>query len=221
MLGVAFFGACSETKEVSPEQLGSAYFPLEVGQYSIFDVSRVEYFPSGDSTVSNYQLKESISGEFENLETGTSYIVLRALQTPSAEDWVTDSVWTARKDEFRAIRVENNIPLIRLTFPVKENKKWDANGLNDLGADEYEMKGVGSEYSGAFQTFDQTVTIIQEDIPDKIVNFVSKKEIYAMEVGLVYKENIILKFKQGEFLGEEIIDSGFKYFQSLKEYGQE
>lgn len=213
--------ACNETREVSPDQFGSDYFPLKVGQYSIYEVRNVEYLPSGDSLVSVYELRERISEQFDNLENGISYVLLREKRDHSLQPWETDSVWMARKDEFRGIRVENNVPVIRFTFPVSENKKWNANALNDLETDEYEMVNTGMPFTGNGISYDQTVTVVQEYIPDWIVNFISKKEIYAMQVGLVYKENIILKFKQGEFLGEEIVDSGTKYFQLLKEHVQE
>jgi len=221
LLGSLLYSACSETKEMSPDELGYTYFPLKTGIYSIFQVNGVKYINSNDSTVFSYQLKESVVDSFTNLESGLSYKIVREKRSNEDELWETDSIWTARKDEIRAIRVENNVPVISLTFPLGENKSWDANGLNSQAENEFEMINIGDSFSGAYASFDHTVTVIQEEIPDRIVNFISKKEIYSKDIGLVYKENIILIYKQDDYLGLEIVDSGIKYFQSLVEYGEE
>jgi hypothetical protein len=215
------FTACTEVKDLNPEDLGSAYFPLKVGRFAIFQINGVQYNNFNDSTVFSYQLRESVVDSFENLESGVSYKILREKRPDASSNWEADSVWTSRKDGLRAIRVENNVPVISLTFPLKENKSWDANGLNSKPSDIFQMVKVGLAFAGAYHTFAKTVTVIQEDIPDKIVNFISRKEIYSNDVGLVYKENVILKYRQGDFLGLEIIDSGIRFYQSLLEYGEE
>jgi hypothetical protein len=220
LAGFWILSACTEVKDIDSEDQGWAYFPLKVGQYVIFDVNGVQYNNFNDSVVFSYQLKESVVDSFQNLESGVSYKILREKRADASVSWETDSLWTSRKDVLRAVRVENNVPVISLTFPLKENKSWDANGLNDKPSANYEMVKVGQPYVGINHSFNETVTVIQEDIPDKIVNFISKKEIYSRDVGMVYKENIILKYRQGDFLGLEVVDSGIRYFQSLSEYGE-
>jgi hypothetical protein len=212
---------CSELREITPEDAGVNYYPLRTGLYNIYQVNGVEYINARDSTVFAYYLKESVVDSFQNLESGISYKILREVRENSNDAWETDSVWTVRKDNIRVIRTENNIPIINLVFPVSESKTWDANGLNDRDADNYEMVEVGKPYAGEFVTFDQTVTVMQEDIPDIYIAFLYRKEIYAQDVGLVYKENIKLKFKQGDDYGNQIVDSGIRYFQSIIAYGQE
>lgn len=219
--GAWIMSACTEVKELQPEDLGSEYYPLKVGQYAVFQVNGVQYNIFNDSVVFSYQLKESIVDLFQNLESGVSYKILREKRPDSSVAWEKDSVWTSRKDDLRAVRVENNVPVINLTFPLKENKTWDANGLNEKPPASFEMVKVGQPYAGLNHSFNETVTVIQEYIPDKVVNFISKKEVYSRNIGLVYKENIKLIYRQGDVLGKEIIDSGIRYFQSLSEYGEE
>ncbi len=221
ILSIFILWRCSETREINPEETGTTYFPLEVGNFSIYQVDGVEYINSADSNVFSYQLKETIVESFEDLEMGVSYKILRERRDDELKPWETDSIWTARKNEFRAIRTENNVPFVRLVFPLKENKTWDGNGFNNKETDEYAMINVGKPFDGEFSSFDNSTTVIQENIPDRIVNFISKKEIYSRDVGLIYKENIILKYKQGDFIGLEIVESGIRYFQSIITYGQE
>ena len=95
------------------------------------------------------------------------------------------------------------------------------NRLNEKSEDEYEMMNVQQTFSNGITTFDNTVTVVQEYIPDIIVYTISKKEVYSENTGLVYKENIILNYRQDDDLGKEIIDSGIKYYQHLIEYDKE
>jgi len=170
-----------------------------------------------DSTVFSYWLKESIVDSFQNLEGGISYKIQRDKRFSEREPWVLDSIWTARKDERTAVMVENNIPIVKLSFPIKENITWDGNRLNNYDEKKFEMVDVGKPFTGDFDSFPKTITVIQEYIPDNIVNSISKKEVYAENVGLISKENIILIYVQGT----GIIDSGIKYYQHLVAYGEE
>lgn len=215
------FWQCSETKEVSLMELGTTYFPLETGMYRIYQVDGTIYNFSEDSTVFSYLLKESVLDSFQNLESGISYKILRQKKYSENDPWVIDSIWTARKDDRTAIMVENNISMVKLTFPFRENMTWDGNKLNSRSEDEFEMIKVEEAYSDSYGSYEHTVTVIQEDFIDAIVKTISKKEIYSENKGLVYKENIILIYKQDEFIGLEIVNTGLKYYQHLIEYGEE
>jgi len=217
----ALFWQCSETKELDPNDLGTNYYPLKVGEYRIYQVEGVRYFTYEDSVVFSYQLKETVMDTFSNLESSISFKILRQKRSNINESWVIDSLWTARKDQRTAVSVENNVHLVKLSFPVEENKTWDTNSLNDYTEDEFEMVDVRKPFSNDYVSYDNAVTVIQEDIPDVIVNTVSKKEVYGDNVGLVYKENIILTYRQDEFMGLEIIENGIRYYQYLVEYGEE
>jgi len=212
---------CSENKEMSPEDTGINYFPLEVGHYKIYEVHGVEYINPEDSILFSYQLKETVVGSFQNLEDGISYKLLREIRGSNEDVWKTDSIWTARKDKMRAIRTENNVPIISLVFPLQEKKTWDGNGLNRKDEDQFQMINVGEVFAGDFQSFDRTVSVIQEDIPANFVNFISKKEVYGEGMGLIYKENIHLEYLQGEFTNLGLIKSGLKYYQSMIDSGNE
>ncbi len=220
LFALSVFG-CSETRDINPDAYGTDYFPLKVGQFAIYQVEGVEYINSRDSVEFSYQLKESITESFEDLESGISYKILREKRENENEEWKIDSVWSARKDGLRAIKTENNVPYIRLVFPFQENKTWNGNGLNNKQPDDYEMIDVGKPYAGIFSYFDRTVTVIIDLIPDRFVQYISKKEVYSQHTGLVYKENVILNYRQGDDYGLGIVDSGIKYFQSILAYGEE
>ena len=218
---VMVFGQCSETKYLDPKDLGSNFFPLNVGTYSIYQVNGVRYNSMIDSTEFSYLLKEIVLDSFQNLESGKSYKIQRQKKYSENGVWEIDSLWTARKDSQTAVLVENNVPSVKLTFPLEELKSWDANKLNNNIEDEFQMININKPFADAFGSYENTVTVIQENLPDLIVNTISKKEIYSEDLGLVYKENIVLKYKQDEFIGLVIVASGIKYFQYLIEIGEE
>ena len=216
-----FLWQCTETKEVNPEDLGTRYFPLKTGLYNIYQVGGTQYNSSVDSTTFSYFLRESVIDSFQNLASGISYTIQRDKKLKELDAWVLDSIWTSRKDEFTAVLIENNVAKVKLSFPVFDNKTWDGNNLNGYIEDEYEMVEVGSPYVGMYTTFDNTITVILEELPDRIVKNISQKEVYSVDKGLVYKENIILNYKQGDDLGLGIVETGIRYFQHLIDYGEE
>jgi len=216
---LSLFWQCSEIKEVDPQSLGGSYFPLKVGEYRIYQVDGIKYGVETDSVFS-YQLKESVVDSFTNLESGISYKILREKKENEVETWQFDSLWTARIDEGKVVMVEHNVPIIKLTFPLGDSISWDGNSLNDQFVDEYMMTDVDQAYTDDFASYGSTATVIQEFLPDRNVNWISRKEVYAKSLGLVYKENILLIYNQSA-IGAEIIDSGLSYFQHLIEYGNE
>lgn len=214
----ALFWQCSETKEYSPEEFGTDYFPLQIGTYRIYQVDGAIKNFADDSIGFSYLLKECVIDSFQNLESGISYIIDRQKKYNENDPWETDSIWTARIDAQTAVRVEHNVPVVSLTFPLEEHKTWDGNKLNGKHVDEFEMINVGASFSGSFESFKPTVTVIQEYFPDPIVNYISRKEVFCKNKGLIYKENIILNYKEG---GLEIVETSLIYFQHLIEYGEE
>lgn len=228
-ISVIVLWQCTETKEVDPEIWNTQYFPLNVGDYRIYLVEGARYYSFNDSVPFSYKLKESVVDSFTNLEGGISYKIQRDKLNESNQIWELDSIWTARIDDNRsAISVESNIPLVKLTFPIEENKVWDGNRLNDADADEFEMTNIDQEYSNDFDAFEKTVTVIQEELRDTVVYTILREEVFAHDIGLVYKENVKKNF-QLEYIisGNDTIEiiskfqSGFMYYQHLVEYGKE
>ncbi len=213
---------CSETTEMPRELLGSEYYPLRIGDYRIYQVSGTEYFNAADSVIFEYQLKETVIDSFQNLENGISYTLLREKKYALESNWESDSVWTARKDSYKAVLTENNVPKVVLTFPLEENKTWNSNVLNDLPDNDFEMVQVNKTYDELSVEYSSTVTVVQEELlDDPIVTYISKKEIYALDIGLIYKENNEYEYQQGIDTGKQKIKSGIIYHQYLLEYGTE
>lgn len=218
-----FFTGCSESVAPDTSRLGYEYFPLEKGQYRIYDVNSTEYFFSAENITRNYQLKEFVADTFENLEGGVSYRLERYTRDNDEEEWALDSVWTARSNATQAIQVEHNLPLLKLVFPFRENKTWDVNALNDKEDDEQVMVNLFQPLiTNDEVVHEKTVTVIQEEVTNNILFWDVRKEVYGEGVGLVYKEITQLEYcADADCLGQAIIEAGIEYKQQIREYGKE
>ncbi len=219
------FGCSIGNLENDPKYIGWNYFPLDSGSYRIYHVTDISYQLGGVTDTSKYLLKESITGPFDNLEGTVSFRISRKVKPIDGKNWEQDSIWWAKKDMKTAIVVENNIPIIKLVFPLEENKSWDANSVNVLEEDTYILRNVGMTFtdtSGIGASYDKTVIIEQENINENIIYRDQQTEIYAENIGLVYKERIFLNYcDEDDCRGQNIIDTGTDFRMVIIENGKE
>lgn len=220
VMAYIFISCSSQMAEPNDTRLGFTFFPLETGNYTIYEVENTEYKLTGEIVTLNYLLKESVVDSFLNASDSYTYLIHRSTQTNDS-DWKLDSVWTARKTSQQVVSVENNIPFIKLIFPFKEKASWDGNRLNTREEEFYTMENVNQSLTLNNQTFDKAVTIVQKDNQDSIIFLERRKEIFAQNVGLIYKESAAIKYcAQPQCIGKHIIDSGVLYKQTILESGK-
>ncbi|MES2732917.1 MAG: hypothetical protein V4714_14275, partial [Bacteroidota bacterium] len=104
------FTACSKLVEVSPSLVGYDYMPLEIGHYTLYDLTDVNYTLSGGGTpvTKHYQVKEVVRDTFSDLAGQKSFRIERFSRLKAGDSWELDSVWTARQTASNVVRVENN-----------------------------------------------------------------------------------------------------------------
>ncbi len=210
-LVVLVAAGCSRQIEPNFDDFGYNYFPLNVGDFRVYQVEQITFRGIDVGTDSlDFQLREHVVDSFINQAGGVSYKVERSTRLLPTDPWVLDSVWTARRDEVRAVSTENNTPFIKLVFPISEGKTWDGNKLNnapctnDLGlsdslyCDAYEMVSIRENFELDTMVFENTITVIQQDSRDPL--FITsddvRKEVYQLDVGLVYKESFVVNYVQ-------------------------
>jgi hypothetical protein len=89
-----------------------------------------------------------------------------------------------------------------------------------MDQDEYEIITFQQPFSAGGITFEKAVTVQHENNEDFIVFLDQRKEVYARNVGLIYKEITALNYcVEDNCRGQEIIESGTVYKQELIEYG--
>lgn len=221
---IAFYilGCNSETLEPDAERSGLSYFPLSIGLYKTYEIEQINYKVTGEVDTTRYQLKESVVDSFKNVNNNFTYILHRFSKYPDQEQWKLDSVWNARRTPRQAIVIENNIPFVKLIFPLKEMAEWDGNSSNALEEEAYTMIEVNKPFQWRELNYDQSTTVIQKDNQDSIIFLDQRKEVYAQDLGLIFKESVALKFcSQVQCIGKGEIESGTIYRQFIIDNGKE
>jgi hypothetical protein len=199
---------------------GAEYFPLQVGFYQIYDVHEIKYSEVTEPDTSDYQLLTEVVDSFPNTAGDYTYVIYRSSREDENSAWKFIETWSARKDSDQAVEVEGNTSYVKLQFPLAADKTWNGNMLNNGEEDTYTIKIYDAPFAAGGMTFDKTLTIEQELNDDPIVYTDIRSEVYAREVGLVYKETTQLRYCQSEnCAGNEVIDSGLILKQQIIEYG--
>jgi len=218
-----FFAACSnESLEVAPSDIGTSFYPSNVGSYWVYDVVKIDYVFSGDNDTLRYQLKEVVKDTFVNLHGSESKFLYRYTKGLDQDDWELDSIWTLQVNNSQVIITENNVPFLKMVFPIKEGAQWDGNSFNVNEPDLYVMKNVYQPYKWQDSVYNSSLSIVQSDEFDEITGKDIRKEVYINDIGLVYKESTVLSYcSDTECLGQQKIESGSYLEQKLIEYGKE
>jgi hypothetical protein len=217
----ALFSCSSSEIEPDDSLLGYDFFPLEKGQYQIFDIQQTSYLATGEIVNDNYELLEEIVDSFITAQDST-YVIYRFRRNSSGDDWTFINTWQARRTIYQAISIEENVPFVKISFPLKAGKTWNGNSLNTKDQDEYKMDSLYFSYIDEDdQLYDKTLTVIQNDNQDFIVEQDKRYEIYARDIGLVHARKLLLKYcSENNCLGQQIIETGLDYSQTLIEYGK-
>ena len=212
----------SSTVEPDAARLGYTYFPLEEKSFAIYEVEETIYSLTATPVTRNYQIKEVIAEPFRDLSNEEAFKVMRYSRQSTTADWELDSVWVAKRTANRAIRTENNRSFVKLIFPVEESQKWNGNVLNELGADEYEFSQVAKPFTIANQPYTSTATVMQVN-DSSACNMKRVYEVYAQDIGLIYKEKILVDYRQTNNICEGLgdIQAGVQLYQKLINYGKE
>ncbi len=227
----ALLSSCSDSAtEIASEE----YFPLRVGYQWIYDVEEITTLRNlcadDGVTTTTYELKVEIISSAVNAEGGTTYTFQRSKRSGSAP-WTPLATWTAQRKGTQLVANEANIVFVKLVFPVSDGLSWNGNQyntqlqLNKVNVDTYAMASVHQPYAvSANLSFPKTVTVIQNAEENNITRRDSRKEVYALGVGLAFKESIELEYfidsnpPNNVCLAQKRVKKGSTWKQTLKEF---
>ena len=212
--------ACNEA--VSPEtvDLGYDYFPLNTGDLRVYEVTRIDHNLDQSSDTLRYQLKEVVGEKFSS-GGEESFRLERFTRLDETEEWQEDSVWSARRNTFQAVVVENNVPIIKLSFPLEEDRRWDGNAMNSKEYDEFKMVNLDAAYTVNGVNFAPSLEMVKEEALDATQRVTDSfhKEYFARDIGMIYRIDIDRKYCSVEDCVEPgIIEFGLEVEYKLIEY---
>jgi len=201
------------TVNYEPVHMYDEYFPLNTNDTVHFKVTTIEHNSFGKDTLI-YWLREVITDDFIDGEGDLAYRLERYWRMDTTQSYDIKDVWMMKKNIRSAEKVEENVRYIKMVFPLSYYVFWDGNALNNIGEQEYTIEFLHEPYLINNMTFDSTVTISHND-KSNLLEYESAYEVYAINVGLVYKEEIILNINSGNVLD---VNYGTEYRQELLNY---
>lgn len=220
LLSGLFYG-CKETVEINDQTTGKTYYPIAVGDYRIYNVTAIRYLADTISDSAVFQLRERVDTLYSNLAGEPTYKIIRSRRLTENDTWQDDSVLTVTVSNNQVRQHGNNLDLVKMVFPVKENKTWDPNAFNTLEPGSAFYQQVNQPFTANGKTYDHTTTVSVNDFVS-VINKDVRKEVYAENIGLVYRNYEIIDFcniQECNFQFDYIL-RGYHRIEELDSYGK-
>jgi hypothetical protein len=213
--------SCTDTKEEFITEPLTDYLPLQPGKYITYrldSVVTIEFQRKLDTN--SYQVKHVVDALVTDNAGRPAYRIYRYLNDATASgQWVANGSYFITVSSDQVEVSEDNLRFIKLHAPLKEGFTWDGNSY--LTDDPY--KSIGYNFSlsrymegwdywyDAFQStftykgidYTDVHTVEQQDdatnipvtFPDGSGNKQRGREVYAKNIGLVFKEFTLLEYE--------------------------
>ena len=171
--------------ETTPVDLGYGYFPVERGAWVEYLVDSSWSFESiGISGSLRYRLREVVDSVYTDPEGRMAQRIERFVWDTLMNDWRIKDVWTQTRQSTYAERTEEDVRLLKLTFPAKVGERWNLNAFNSLRDMEVGYDAVDVPWQHGSLSFDSTA-LVRNYYPNNQVDTLIYRERYAKTVGLV------------------------------------
>lgn len=205
LLGIG--GSCQTNTDPAPDD--SAYFPLQTGDYWIYQVTQENYSLTNGATTSTYQLQEKIGNSF--VRNGqVVFQVEESTRTSDQAAWQINAIRMVYKSLSEVVSQDNNVPTLNLVFPISATTSWNSNTYNAL-PDSLPLRyeNISRPFVTGKRTFEHTVSVVGPN-DSTLIGLTKYQRVYAQNMGLVYRENTALAYCQStpDCIGKGIISSG-------------
>jgi hypothetical protein len=152
-------------------------FPVATAEAAEYKVEETVYAAGVAPRKRSWYLREVIGDSVGNVQGVPLYQVERYRKESEEEAWRIDSVWTLYRQADKIVKVENNIPFIKLLLPSQDGQVWNGNGLNLWSPQNYRLEKVDDVLYRVVQAADSSLVHMNKSI-----------EKYEIGKGLVQKE---------------------------------
>ncbi|MEK0422083.1 MAG: hypothetical protein EBV15_01505 [Bacteroidetes bacterium] len=113
----------------------------------------------------------------------------------SLDFWQFRRMYYAKTTEAFYERIEDNIRLLKISFPPAEDVLWNLNSRNNLPPVMLSYQNLYEPYQGEFMKSDTTLTVVGKEINNALEKY-KYLEVYGKGIGLMYREKTEM-LKQG------------------------
>lgn len=223
LLALAFTAGCERTG-ILPDntRTGFNYYQVEQGEFRIYDVYRISYNFVNENDTARFELKQLVESVYLNQEGDSTFVIQNFHRESPDQQWRLDSIQHIRRNSRQLILQSNNKPVVQLVFPVGEGKTWNSNLLNTAAADSFRMVNVHKPFQLTDSLYEQTLTVLKQNVQDTIVRQDVQQEIYASGTGPIYRLTKVLNYcATADCIGQGIITTGIFEEMKLTTYGKE
>lgn len=204
------------------------YFPVKVGQFSIFEVNQVVYaMGQKDSVSTKWQEKDEVTKLLKSEHGVQTFILSRFTRNSSSGTWQKVKEFSIQKFPDKIIETLDNEINVPMLFPIDSNLQW--NGYMYINLDEKDYRyGYKNNYQninkplavGAI-SFDNTL-MVKERFDTSMTYYKVAQKYYALDVGLICAEQADFEYLQdnGDLIGYKVIASGQRKTRKIIAYGQ-
>lgn len=205
---LCLFPSCTSTVEAPEIDYGHAYFPLAIGRSWTYEVDSLLFKFTGsmlrrDSI--HIQAREVVTDFWLDGQGDSLFIIERYERPDSTQAWTFKKVFSASRTARLAFRTEDNLRLIKLSFPLQRNTTWESTRFIDpslritiLGETIQMFKGWKSEIVNLDTSFThdslnmEDVILVSHADTENLIERRLVREMYAQNVGLVFSQQFIL-----------------------------
>ncbi|WP_420149627.1 hypothetical protein [Spirosoma sp.] len=205
---LAVGAGCNDT--LDPDRNDYDYFPLQTGDYWIYQVTQENYTATNPVAKNVYQLQQKISNSYT--QNGQLYYVIEeSVKRSEVTGWQLRAIRTVYKNLKEVVSVEYNVPVVKLAFPITTTTSWNINAYNASPDTVLRYEDTNKAYTLNKFNFDHTISVLGAN-DSTLVNQDRYRRVYAQNIGLVYSENVALDYCQStpDCIGKAIIESGTK-----------
>ncbi|GAB3881797.1 hypothetical protein [Spirosoma agri] len=188
----------------------SAYFPLQIGDYWIYQVTQHTYSSGSPVAERVYQIQQKVSSSFTQ-NGQLIFLMEESIKKTSQSEWQLNAIRTVYKTPAEVVGLDNTVPVVKLVFPIASTTSWNANIYNTNPDTLLRYEGRGRSVSVNKLNFDNTISVVGAN-DSTLINLNRYRRVYARNVGLIYRENTSLAYCQlsPDCIAKGIVESGTK-----------
>lgn len=198
------------------------YGVLEEGSYIIYDVREENYSAGKDAPdVSSWQEKDQIISLSKESENSTVATVARFKRSGDTDYWMKVKEFRIVRSPDKLLTTIDNESFLSLIFPIDLRTTWNGNQYNNRETEDYRYSDINAPVTLAQQSFGNTLTVVERQ-DSSIINKYSGIKKYALDIGLVYDDQVSFEYCQTpECLNSDIrqVESGYHRTRTAKQFG--